>query len=276
MRQASFLVHGQDGAVVDISLVTLGASAGNVLDNVNRWLSQLAQPPITAETLSNTVQQLSTTGGDVSVVDLTGEPENGDVKKDGRIIAAIASDDRNTAFYKMRGNRDLAGAEKQDFLKWVASSLGPAGSGKGMDTAPAQSDTAVPQIKWDVPGEWSAGAPSSMRYASFTAGQEKEKADISVITFAGDGGSDLDNINRWRQQIGLPPIDNAALNTAISPLTVRDLSFSTVDLPGATTRTVACWTRHDGRVWFFKLTGPKETVEREKPKFVNFIQSVRF
>lgn len=46
MRQASFLVKGDHGAVADISLVTLGVSAGDILENVNRWLSQLEQPPI--------------------------------------------------------------------------------------------------------------------------------------------------------------------------------------------------------------------------------------
>src|SRR6478672_10420121 len=40
MRQASFLVKGPKGEGVDISLVTLGSSASNVLDNVNRWLGQ--------------------------------------------------------------------------------------------------------------------------------------------------------------------------------------------------------------------------------------------
>src|ERR1044071_7499 len=38
MRQASFLVHGENGALADISFVTLGPAAGNILDNVNRWL----------------------------------------------------------------------------------------------------------------------------------------------------------------------------------------------------------------------------------------------
>ena len=43
MRQASFLVHGDNGAVADISFVSLGPAAGNVLDNVNRWLGQLGR-----------------------------------------------------------------------------------------------------------------------------------------------------------------------------------------------------------------------------------------
>ena len=39
------------------------------------------------------------------------------------------------------------------------------------------------------------------------ARREGGKIDISVVTFPGDGGSDADNINRWRGQMGLAPID---------------------------------------------------------------------
>jgi hypothetical protein len=56
MRQASFLVHGENGAIADISFVSLGPAAGNVLDNVNRWLEQLGQPPITSDKLASTIQ----------------------------------------------------------------------------------------------------------------------------------------------------------------------------------------------------------------------------
>src|SRR5246127_2993639 len=49
MRQASFLVKDDKGAVADISFVSLGTAAGNVLDNVNRWLDQLGQPTITEQ-----------------------------------------------------------------------------------------------------------------------------------------------------------------------------------------------------------------------------------
>jgi hypothetical protein len=276
MRQASFLVHGENGSVADISFVTLGPSAGNLLDNVNRWLSQLAQPPVTEEALAKTVQQLPTSRGNLAVVDLTGEPENADAKKDGRIIAAIGSDAGGTAFFKMRGNRELAGAEKENFLKWATSSRDSNSSTKVMEKAPASPDSAAPQIKWELPAGWLPGPASAMRYASFIAEENGEKADISVVTFAGDGGGDLDNVNRWRQQIGLAPVETSALNAMITPVTTNATSFSTVDLAGAAARTIAGWSRHDGRVWFFKLTGSKTAVERERTKFVQFIQSVRF
>jgi hypothetical protein len=122
MRQASFLVRGETGAIVDISLVTLGPSSGDVLDNVNRWLGQLGQPPLTAEQLPQVVQHLPGDVGHVAIVDLEGKPEQGDPKKDGRIIAAIAPAESGTAFFKLRGNPALAGAEKENFLKWITAS----------------------------------------------------------------------------------------------------------------------------------------------------------
>jgi hypothetical protein len=47
-------------------------------------------------------------------------------------------------------------------------------------------------------------------------------------------------------------------------------------MTGNSSRVLAGWIRGDGRTWFFKLTGPKAAVEKEKPKFVKFLQSVRF
>jgi hypothetical protein len=124
MRLASFLVRGENGATADVSFVMLGPAAGNVLDNVNRWLGQIKQPAITEEKLKTMIQPLATTRGDVAVVDLSGEPEDGDPLKDGRILGAIASDETGTAFFKMRVNGALVGAEKQNFLKWVSASRG--------------------------------------------------------------------------------------------------------------------------------------------------------
>src|ERR1043166_8510199 len=86
MRQASFIVKGDNGAVADISFVSLGAAADNVLENVNRWLSQLDQPPITEQKLGQIAQRLTTSLGDATIVDLSGLPNGADPAKDGRII----------------------------------------------------------------------------------------------------------------------------------------------------------------------------------------------
>jgi hypothetical protein len=278
MRKASFLVKGENGAVADISFVALGPAAGNVLDNVNRWLGQLKQAAVTEEKLKTMVQPLTTTRGVVTVVDLSGEPENGEPAKDGRIVGAIATDETGTAFFKMRGNSALVGAEKENFLKWVGAWRAlPATadtSNSTMPSPPANSDK--PQIKWDVPAGWSPAAPAAMRYASFGVEKDGAKADISVVTFPGDGGNDVDNINRWRQQIGLPAVGAEVLQSLISSVHAGELHINTVDMSGASARVLAGWTRQGGRAWFFKLNGPPVLVEQEKPKFVAFLQSIRF
>jgi hypothetical protein len=278
MRQASFLVKGDNGAVADISFVSLGSAAGNVLENVNRWLGQLGQPPITEQKLGEMAQQLHTSLGDVTIVDLAGLPDNADPARDGRIIAAMVTTANATLFFKMRGNADLTEAQKGDFIKWVAAvcnaqtQTGP----PQMAAAPPQT-TSAPPIKWTTPEGWTEVPPSSMRYASFSASAEEGgKIDISVVTFPGDGGSDADNVNRWRGQMGLAPVDANAVTSQVAALKTEDMTFSTTDIAGNKTRTIAAWTRRDGRVWFFKATGPDGAVEKEKPNFVKFIESVRF
>jgi hypothetical protein len=278
MRQASFLVKGENGAAADISLVSLGPAAGNVLDNVNRWLEQLGQPPITAEKLAEITQRLTTSIGEVAIVDLAGLPKDADPAKDGRIVAAIAPGSTSTLFFKMRGNADLAEAQKPDFIKWVAAVCNAQTETKSPQMAAMPTTGAgAPRIKWDTPEGWTEVPPSSMRYASFSApAEDGGKIDISVVTFPGDGGSDADNINRWRGQIGLASVDANAVTSQVAPLKTADTTFSTTDIAGAKARTIAAWTRRDGRVWFFKATGPSAAVEKEKTNFVKFIESVRF
>jgi hypothetical protein len=182
-------------------------------------------------------------------------------------------------FFKMRGNADVVGAQKADFIKWVASVCNAGAEAKAppMAAAPAAAGSAGAQIKWKTPEGWKEVPASSMRYASFSAaGANGQTADISIVTFPGEGGSDADNVNRWRRQIGLGALDAAAVASAMTPLKVGETSFSTVDMTGGETRMLAAWTRRDGQSWFFKITGPRPLVESEKAHFLEFVRSVQF
>jgi hypothetical protein len=278
MRQASFLVKGENGAAADISLVSLGPAAGNVLDNVNRWLEQLGQLPITAEKLAEIIQRLTTPIGEVTIVDLVGLPKDADPAKDGRIVAAIAPGSTSTLFFKMRGNADLAETQKPDFIKWVAAVCTAQAETKSpqMAAIPPR-DSGAPQIKWKTPEGWTEVPPSSMRYASFSVSKEDAaKIDISIVTFPGEGGSNADNVNRWRRQIGLAPLDDKEIMSMIVPMNAGSANFSTVDMAGGDSRVIAAWTRRTGRSWFFKMSGPGSLIEREKPKFFDFLRSIEF
>lgn len=283
MRQASYLAKGANGTTADISLVVLAGAAGGVLDNVNRWLSQLGQPTITAEQLAKMVRHFAAPLGDVSVVDLEGLPQGSDASKDGRIIAGITSGDNGTFFFKMRGNAPFVESQKEGFIQWIRT----IGTGKKSEDSPmpsseptaSPSDVAekMPQIKWVVPKDWKSAPPSSMRYASFRAvGKNGESGDISVSVFAGDGGGDLENVNRWRSQVGLQPLSAGELKSMIVPMVCKDGEILSVDMTGTKGRILAGWARIDGKGWFFKMIGPAGVVESEKGNFEAFLKSVQF
>jgi len=292
MRMASYLVKGENGAMADISLVALAGPAGGVLDNVNRWLSQLGRSAITAEELAQLAQHVTSPLGDVTLVDIEGLPDGADATKEGRIIAGIAPVDGKSFFFKMRGNAPLAESQKEAFIQWIGSVRMNEAEGAPMAAAPAAPSmaAAVPavqpapgtepqkeQIKWEVPEGWSAGAASAMRYASFAvAGQNGEKADISVSVFGGDGGGDLGNVNRWRSQIGLGAVADAELKSLIVPVAGKDSEILTVDMTGPKGRILAGWARIDGRSWFFKLIAPEQMAGSQKAGFQKFLESVQF
>lgn len=273
MRQASYLIEGEGGARVDISLVILRGAAGGTLDNVNRWRSQLGQPPIDEVTLKQSSETLITPVGEAVVVEIEGLAAGSDVAKDGRMVGVIASHDGDGWFYKMRGNPALTTTEKDNFIKWVLSV-------KPASPAAAPTDTAVGDggLTWRIPSGWTlAPAGSSMRYATFSVtGAGGAKGEMAVTHFPGDVGGDLDNVNRWRQQVSLPPVDQAGLAALVSTVTAGAKTISVIDATGPQSRLAAGWTRHGADTWFFKLTGPDALVGAEKANFTTFLESVRF
>jgi len=202
---------------------------------------------------------------------------NGRVACLGLIVVALIACDRKSEIKVYRVSKaplEESGAEQQNAMPTNAASPPMPG---GMAGAMLPRDSTAPQIKWKTPEGWSEVPPSSMRYASFNVSTATgDKIDVSVVTFPGEGGSDADNVNRWRQQIGLPPADAATIASNTAPLKAGDVTFSSIDVGGEASRTLAAWARRNGRVWFFKATGSNAAVEKEKPNFIKFIESVRF
>ncbi len=294
MRQASYRVEGDGGASVDISLIILRGAAGGTLDNVNRWRGQVGQEPIDQAALDSSSQKLVTAVGEAVVVDIAGLPAGADAAKDGRIVGAIVNVGGDAWFFKMRGNADLAAKEKDAFLKWAESvKAAPptaAGASGGGDSAPAAAPPTAPpagqtppaaarpkRLDWQVPAGWTEAAGSSMRYATFAiAGADGTKAELAVSSFPGDVGGDLENVNRWRGQVGAEPVTTADLSSVIQKVAAGDKEFSMIDVTGANNRLLAGWARHGTDTWFFKLTGPEALLGAEKEKFTVFLGSVRF
>ncbi len=132
-------------------------------------------------------------------------------------------------------------------------------------------------LTWAVPNGWNVVPPGSMRVASFKiAGPNGQEADVSVIPLAGGGGDDLSNVNRWRGQVGQPPITAEQLRQIAQPVEVAGQPAWLYEVEGGGVRTLAVIYRREGTGWFFKMTGSSELVVQQKQTFVEFVRGVKF
>lgn len=273
MRQASYLIEGDGGTSADISLVILRGAAGHHLENINRWREQLGQAPIDEHGLKQSTRSFDTPLGPTVAVEIEGLAAGADASKDGGMIGAITERDGDGWFFKLRGNAKLVISAKDDFLKWVQS-VRPSAPAAAATPAPEESSA----VTWQLPSGWQAVPSSgSSRFATIkVTGLNDNNGELAVTHFPGEVGGDLANVNRWRQQIGLPPVDESAMATSITRIDAAAGTVSMVDLAGGQARLIAGWTRHGGQSWFFKLTGPDDLVGGQKENFIAFLKSVRF
>ena len=134
-----------------------------------------------------------------------------------------------------------------------------------------------PGLVWTVPAGWSEGPEKPMRKATLLVpgGDGAPGAELAITAFPGSVGSDLDNINRWRQQLGLPALSQSELGSSLEHVDVGALHVDLVDISGASQRMITAIVPHGGAKWFFKLTGPADVVARERDNFLAFIRGLR-
>lgn len=134
-------------------------------------------------------------------------------------------------------------------------------------------------LTWNAPTEWKEKPASAMRKATYAVeGDGAAAAELSITAFPNDVGGEVANLNRWRGQIQLPPVDEAEAQTEIQRVEHNGLKFGVVDLvgTGATPqRILAAFVPHAGATWFFKLSGPDAVVTKAKPAFLAFLQTVK-
>ena len=203
-------------------------------------------------------------------------------------LAAVLQAGGRTWFFNMVGDAPTVISERANFRSFLASvsfedSAHPADM--ATQSLPPNATSGDPNPTWAVPEGWSPGRPSAMRRASFAVRREDgQTADISVTTFPGDVGGSLNNINRWRRQLGLGPVAQTELAGLISEIELDGKICQLVDLkgtfppPGAAQpqRSLVATVMHNGNSWFFKITGDIDLVESQRETYLEFLQTIRF
>jgi len=150
--------------------------------------------------------------------------------------------------------------------------------------APAAAPAGTLPLQWTLPAGWTQDpTPRAMRVATVNVDANGQHGDLIVTRFRTGGfGSLVDNINRWRQQVGLPPVKDEKEVTP-EKTTVGGAEAKVYDFTGAAAgataskrnRVVAIETPA-GDTWFFRFSGPAGLVESQKWAFDSLLQSVKF
>lgn len=138
--------------------------------------------------------------------------------------------------------------------------------------APAGERQSQGGVSWEMPAGWHEGADAPMRMATLTDGA----ADIAINSFPGDVGGTLLNVNRWRAQLGLPSASSEAdAEKLMTDLDVAGRTVRIFDEAGPRARMLVATVPGDGKLYFFKMTGPPDVVAARKDVFDQFVKTIR-
>lgn len=131
--------------------------------------------------------------------------------------------------------------------------------------------TGGPAIAWTLPAGWSDAPAKPMRLAVFSVPPDGE---CGLFVFPG-GGDKLANVNRWRGQVGLPPLDQPGLEGALAAGDCGFGRFSWLSVAGADRAFLAAMLDTPGGQCFVKLEAPPARLAGLTGAFLAFCASLR-
>ena len=138
----------------------------------------------------------------------------------GRMLGAIVVQPSQGWFFKLMGPSESVAeheAEFQAFLKTLRFAA---------DGPP----------RWEAPAGWREEPGGAMRFATFVIDAQPKPLELTVTTlpYAGETEADyvLKNVNRWRNQLQLPPLESGQLAAETSRIELDGVTATTVNLEG--------------------------------------------
>lgn len=154
----------------------------------------------------------------------------------------------------------------------------PAASSTNMPILPGMQEVAdsAPELSYQASDDWEEFEPSGIRKGNFTINSESGTAEVTILTFPGDVGGALANINRWRNQIGLNPATSEDIGKFSTPCEIAGHKGLYVRLEGETQNILGAILPVHNNTWFFKMLGDKPVVLDNEEAMKQFLDSVQF
>ena len=135
----------------------------------------------------------------------------------------------------------------------------------------------ISDLSWSLPETWAPSEGHSMRLASFDVPYSAGIGDLSIVSLSGTSGGLTANVNRWRRQIDLDPIDekkilSSAVNgqSRIGPFRL----FRLVNDSNKEKAILAAVLPSGGKTFFIKLTASQQGINELRFSFMEFCSSI--
>jgi hypothetical protein len=272
------------GSQPELTISAYPGTAGGLTANVNRWRRQIGLPELEAAELEKEIGSLDVSGQTLRVCELVGNRPDGTATF---VLGAVLSLPEETWFFKMTGQAPALEASRTIFREFIQS-LEIGGTPPPASAAPAPNPPPGPsasgqnspvKVGFVVPNGWEEQPSSGMRDASFRIpGPDGKDADVSLLRLS--GGTDAQNVNMWRQQLGLATLPEAEAAGALPKVKAgaREVRFYDQSGSGEAAdrpRILAAIWDESGTTWVARARGGHAQLEAQKESFVAFLSSLQ-
>lgn len=131
-------------------------------------------------------------------------------------------------------------------------------------------------LAWSLPDGWSEETGTGMRIATLRPARHPS-IEITIIALEGTAGGELANVNRWREQIGLPPVNAAALGSTRKKIVSKAGEVIVHELlsPSGSGIIAVTVAPSGGYTWFLKMAGDTPSLTFVRESFLRWVGSLR-
>lgn len=141
-------------------------------------------------------------------------------------------------------------------------------------------------LSFALPEGWAkVPASNDMRLAQFSAGAGDQACEVAITRFPGTVGKELgptlDNLNRWRAQVGLAPWTELPAASQAVPMEISGAPGAVVQVAAAEGEAatdkaaLVAFVADEKNTYFIKLTGPTQAVEAQLVPMLAFLKSLK-
>lgn len=135
-----------------------------------------------------------------------------------RLLAVMVPHGKDVWFFKLLGAEKEVAKHEADFDAFVRSVC-------------FKDDEETPLV-WETPPNWRRQLGPRPRYATLRLGRKGEGLEITITKLGAEAADVRQNVDRWRDQLSLPPLDDEAFRKLKDNITVDGVRAVRVDVVG--------------------------------------------